>query len=150
MKKTYFLIAAILSVTTFAKSLTINISPWVSSCENEPERRCQIPTSLGQPLSVQLPIKEVNSPGEAQVSTLDISSEEFIDGNLKAFSVFPHENSPYPPYVQFQLNLKKPIELICSHSVSIENLNSIPPLICAAKYNEDRFGITVTFSQLMD
>ncbi len=150
MKKIYFLIITILSITSLAKSLTINISPWVSSCTNDPERRCQVPTSLGQPLSVQLPIKDVYSPGEAQVSTLDISTDDIVAGKIKAFSVFPHENSPYPPYVQFQLNLKMPIELICSHSVSFENLNSIPPLICAAKYNQDRFGVTVTFSQLID
>ena len=146
--KNLILFISLFLFNTFAKTTVVKIAPWISYCKEDGENRiCSAPSAYGQQVETEIEIKEVYNPGDATFSEEVFSTNLDVIGKIKTFSIFPHENSPYPPYVQFQIKVRKPIELICSHTISFEGLDSIPPIICASKFEVNRFGMTITFEQ---
>ena len=142
----------ILINSTYANSkfVKMTISPWISKCQIENNaKKCLSPISFTAPIEMNIEIKEANGPGSAAVSTSNFESDNpLLFGKVKSFSIFPYSNSPHPPHVQFQTIIESPIYLMCAHSISLENLGSIPPLLCSSDYNGDRLGATITFGKL--
>lgn len=149
---TKVLLLFFMTISVFAQSrfIELTISPWISKCENL-NQNCQPARAYGEKIVVRTEILETFEPGSAQVSrTPFANSTQSISGLIKNFSIFPHPSSPYPPYVQFQVTLKKPMYLMCSHSISVRNLEEVPPIICSSTYNNDRLGLTITFGKLQE
>ena len=148
MKKIIILLITLTHFYTFAEQIVIEatILSWVSDCKSP--IKCNIPTASHSPVTFNLYIKELYSPGSGDVVQQDFKLEGNRSGVLKAFSVYPRDETGIPPYIQFQFTQSSPSYLLCSHSVKLRMPMSVPPLICAASYNEENLGYTITFKQI--
>lgn len=148
MKTLMSLLLVLFSLSSFAESLVIEatIYPWISHCQKP--RECNVPVASHAPIKMKLFIAELYEPQTGGMFEKEFNLEGERAGSLKAFSVYPKEDSNLPPYIQFQFTQSFPTYLLCSHSIKLRRPMSVPPLICASSHGEKNIGYTITFKQV--
>jgi len=107
---------------------------------------CEIPQSVeGAAASViELTFEEIMKSGSAAMTRQNFKNEIF-EIQFQTYSIAPAPSSPYPPHIQIQIHILKPIQNFCMMSLRYSPLKEVPTIICGAYTQniQERWGITM-------
>lgn len=123
--------------------LHFSLSPWDAECEYVDDMlECDFPRRVEADLPLSVTISHTYEAGTARSYPVPFSFNNGTEGTMIFFSVMPDDGKT-PNYLQVQLHVHKPVQILCSMSVRWREPFEMSPLLCATQDRMRRVGFTL-------